>query len=216
MVLAVILGSFSCPAEARQRRAKQVPAGAIACHFVATAFLNGAPASQYVYQGEVVGYFTSITGVGGSDRLLNGKYITGQCNDKTAVFTFRALFSSIALLKRGNSIGFILSPGTFDIYYNKNPAGEWSNPESFSAGQQIARYIRPVSLFSGLWALAGHVASLTQDDAGDHFGQVATVCGVVALTDFDVDTQFRPRFPRFGKPYPAQVFTAAFLGIRST
>jgi hypothetical protein len=64
------------------------------------------------------------------------------------------------------------------------------------------------SVLFGLWALASNAASLTPDDAANHIGQNTTVCGVVALTNFDTDTQFWPTFLDFGRPYPDQVFTA--------
>jgi hypothetical protein len=38
----------------------------------------------------------------------------------------------------------------------------------------------------------------------NHLGQNATVCGVVALTNFDADAQFWPMFLDFGTPYPDQ------------
>jgi hypothetical protein len=62
------------------------------------------------------------------------------------------------------------------------------------------------------WALPGDTAPLTADDAANHIGQHATVCGAVALTNFDADTQFWPTFLDFGKPYPDQVFTAVIFG----
>jgi hypothetical protein len=64
----------------------------------------------------------------------------------------------------------------------------------------------------GLWALPSNAASLAPKDAVSHIGENATVCGVVALTNFDADTQFWPTFLDFGKPYPHQVFTAVILG----
>jgi hypothetical protein len=65
----------------------------------------------------------------------------------------------------------------------------------------------------GLWVLPSDAASLTPDDAGNHVGQNATVCDVVAQTNFDADTQFWPTFLDFGKPYPNQVFTAVIYGV---
>jgi hypothetical protein len=64
----------------------------------------------------------------------------------------------------------------------------------------------------GLWALLSNAASLAPDDAANHVGQNATVCGVVALTNFQADTQFWPTFLDFGEPYPDQVFTAVIYG----
>jgi hypothetical protein len=65
-------------------------------------------------------------------------------------------------------------------------------------------------MFGG--ALASHAATLTPDDAANHVGQNATVCGVVALTNFDAAMQFWPTFFDFGKPYPHQVLTAVIFG----
>ena len=41
----------------------------------------------------------------------------------------------------------LVSAGTFDIYYNSTPNGDWSNPDTFSSGQQVAHFMRPESLF---------------------------------------------------------------------
>jgi hypothetical protein len=64
------------------------------------------------------------------------------------------------------------------------------------------------SVMFGLWALASHATSPTPEDAGNRVGQNAAVCGVVAMTNFDVDTEFWPTFLDFGRPYPDQVFSA--------
>jgi hypothetical protein len=52
-----------------------VPAGAVACNFIARGYVNAT-------QGTAVGYFTGITGISGS--LFNG-----SPSEKTAFFTFR-------------------------------------------------------------------------------------------------------------------------------
>jgi hypothetical protein len=46
----------------------------------------------------------------------------------------------------------------------------------------------------GLCALPSVAAPLTPDDGANHIGQITTVCGVVALTNFDADTRFWPTF----------------------
>jgi hypothetical protein len=61
-------------------------------------------------------------------------------------------------------------------------------------------------------ALPSNAASLTPEDAANHIGQNATICGVVALTNFGADTRFWPTALDFGKPYPDQVFTAVIYG----
>ena len=64
----------------------------------------------------------------------------------------------------------------------------------------------------GLWVLPSDATFVAPNDAANHVGQNATVCGVVALTNFDADTQFWPTFLDFGGPYPNQVFTAVIYG----
>jgi hypothetical protein len=68
------------------------------------------------------------------------------------------------------------------------------------------------SVMFGLSPLSSHAASLTPNEAANHIGQNATVCGVVALTNFDAGTQFWPTFLDFGKPYPDQVFGTVIYG----
>jgi hypothetical protein len=138
LVLAALLGASYSPAEAQEGiwAAKQVPAAEIACRFVGRAFTNNSGV------GEILGYFTSMNGVGDSDTVFNG-----PPSETTAFFTFRALFSLKALPLNGDVQPYIVSAGTFDIYYNQSPNGDWSDPESFSAGQLIAHFMRPESLF---------------------------------------------------------------------
>jgi micrococcal nuclease len=73
----------------------------------------------------------------------------------------------------------------------------WRRPYSAAP----ATLLVVASVIFGLWGPTSHAASLTPDDAANHVGQSAKVCGVVALTNFD-----------FGKPYPDQVFTAVIYG----
>jgi hypothetical protein len=61
-------------------------------------------------------------------------------------------------------------------------------------------------------AVASRAASLRPEDAAQHIGQNATVCGVVASTKFDAHLPSQPTFLDFGKPYPEQVFTAVVFG----
>lgn len=68
------------------------------------------------------------------------------------------------------------------------------------------------SVVFGLWGLPSNAASLSPDDAANHVGQNAMVCGVVASTKFDGQVKSKPTFLDFGKPYPDQVFTAVIFG----
>jgi hypothetical protein len=138
--LTTLLGGFCSPAEAQQKpwaEAKQIPAAAVACYFVGRAFLNASG------QGQVVGYFTDINELGAADSLFNG-----SPSERTAFFTFRSNVFSLTPLPLNGDIGLdLVSAGTFDIYYNSNPNGDWSNPGTFSSGQLIAQFTRPESLF---------------------------------------------------------------------
>jgi hypothetical protein len=140
LALTTLLGSFCSPAEAQQKpwaEAKQIPAAAVACYFVGRAFLNASG------QGQVVGYFTDVNGLGAADSLFNG-----SPSEQTAFFTFRSNVFSLTPLPLNGDIGLdLVSAGTFDIYYNSNPNGDWSNPGTFSSGQLIAQFTRPESLF---------------------------------------------------------------------
>jgi hypothetical protein len=139
-----LLGGFCSPAQAQQRHwaeARQIPAAAVACYFVGRAFLNASG------QGQVVGYFTDINGIGASDSLFNG-----TPSEQTAFFTFRSNVFSLTPLLNGDIGLDLTSAGTFNIYHNPNPNGDWSKPDTFSGGQPfpgqpIAQFTRPESLF---------------------------------------------------------------------
>ena len=63
-----------------------------------------------------------------------------------------------------------------------------------------------------LCTLPVNARDLNAEDAAQHVGETATVCGVVASAKFDADLQSQPTFLDFGKPYPDQVFTAVIFG----
>jgi hypothetical protein len=79
------------------------------------------------------------------------------------------------------------------------------------AAMNAAKVLVALVMF-GLRALPRNAAPPIPDDAANRIGQNATVCGVVALTNFDADTQFWPTFLDFGTLYPHQVFTAVIYG----
>ena len=143
--LTVLLAGFCSPAGAQQRpweEAQQVPSSAVACYFVGRAFLNASA------QGQVVGYFTEVNGIGTADSLFNG-----SPSEQTAFFTFRSNVFSLTPLPTNGDVGLdLVSAGTFNIYQNPNPNGDWTNPDTFSGGQPfpgrpVAQFTRPESLF---------------------------------------------------------------------
>jgi hypothetical protein len=54
--------------------------------------------------------------------------------------------------------------------------------------------------------------TLPPEQAPNHIGETATVCGVVASTRFAPKTNRQPTFLNFGLPYPRQVFTVVIWG----
>jgi hypothetical protein len=63
-----------------------------------------------------------------------------------------------------------------------------------------------------LWAVSSNAAYITPDEAANHVGQTATVCGPIASTKYDAHLRSQPTFLDFGKPNPDQVFTAVIFG----
>lgn len=67
-----------------------------------------------------------------------------------------------------------------------------------------------------VWPAFAHAANLTAEQAAQHVGQTATVCGTVASAHYAGRSRGRPTFLDFDKPYPAQVFTAVIWGKNRT
>jgi hypothetical protein len=61
-------------------------------------------------------------------------------------------------------------------------------------------------------ATAAHAGTLSPEEAVRHVGENATVCGVVASTNYAARATSAPTFLDLGKPYPNQVFTAVTFG----
>lgn len=126
--------------------AQQISPAGVASYFVGRAYLD--PATG---QGQVAGYFTDIKGI-------SGALFSGSSSEATAFFTFRSdVFSITPLPTNGDLALALVSPGTFSVYLNANPHGDWSNPDSFSNGQLVAKFARGESLFLQAGAIGQHV-----------------------------------------------------------
>ena len=55
--------------------------------------------------------------------------------------------------------------------------------------------------------------TITAEQAKNHIGETARVCGLVASLHFAFKTRGQPPFLNLGKPYPHQVFTAVSWGL---
>jgi len=54
--------------------------------------------------------------------------------------------------------------------------------------------------------------TITVDEAANHIGDVAEVCGEVSSADYLPQIGGEPTFINFGRPHPNQVFTAVIWG----
>ena len=54
--------------------------------------------------------------------------------------------------------------------------------------------------------------SISPEDAINHIGQQATVCGNVASTHFSSRSKGQPTFINLNRPYPNQIFTVLIWG----
>ena len=61
---------------------------------------------------------------------------------------------------------------------------------------------------SGVWALSG----ISPEEAINHAGERATVCGTVVTAKYSVRSNGQPTFLNLDYPYPRQVFTALVWG----
>jgi hypothetical protein len=60
--------------------------------------------------------------------------------------------------------------------------------------------------------IAAYAAPLTPEEAANHIGETATVCGVIASTTYAKQAPMAPTFLDIGKPYPNQLFSAIIFG----
>jgi hypothetical protein len=94
-------------------------------------------------QGFVAGYLPDIAGIPGP--FFNGS----PPGEGTAFFTFRSdVFQFTQLAPNGDLLPFVLAAGTnqLAIYFNAQPSGDFTNPDTFSSGQLIATLQSPDAL----------------------------------------------------------------------
>jgi hypothetical protein len=100
-----------------------------------------------------VGYLIHINGF--TSSLFNGSPSVA-----TAYFTFSTdVLTLTPMPNDGDVVLNLVSAGTFNVYYNTTPNGDWSNPATFSSGQLIATFERKESLFPEIGPIAFHSLS---------------------------------------------------------
>jgi len=127
------------------------PAGRMVWQHVGRVYLNSN--GQFVY----AGYIVHIDGI---DTPL----FIGPPSESTAYFTFSTgpLAAQMTFLPLNGDVNLALvSAGTFNVYYNAVPSGDWSKPASFSSGKMIATFERKESLFAEIGPVSFHNLSET-------------------------------------------------------
>src|SRR5215469_11914919 len=126
----------------------QVPAAQVVWQHVGRVYVNP-NTGKAVY----TGYLVHVNGLPSS--LFNG-----APSEATAYFTFSTDVLSLTPLHNNGDVALTLvSAGTFNVYYNAVPSGDWNNPSSFSSGQLIATFARDESLFPQMGAFSFHSLS---------------------------------------------------------
>jgi len=123
---------------------------------------RGLPAKDFlVYlnpdtgQAIYAGYLVHINGI--STSLFNGAPGEG-----TAYFTFKTDVLQLTPLPNNGDVALsFVSAGTFSVYYNSSPDGDWGNPGTFSSGELIATFARKQSLFPQIGPIGFHSLSET-------------------------------------------------------
>jgi len=132
MALALLAGGLANTVEAQP-----TGGGDLVAHYVARIYID--PATG---QAQCVGYFTDIAGIAAS-------LFSGKPGEETAHFTFRSdVFQLSPLPANGDLQPDLFSAGSYAIYFNRQPSGNWSDPDTFSSGQPIATFKRPESFVS--------------------------------------------------------------------
>jgi hypothetical protein len=107
------------------------------------------------------GYVVHLNGV--SDSLFSGAPGVG-----TAYFTFSTDVLALTPMPGNADLSlYLVSSGTFNVYYNPSPNGDWSDPATFSSGTLIATFKRDQSLFPFFTTYGVHALSETLESSQD-------------------------------------------------
>jgi hypothetical protein len=145
-VLTILLSGTFTASQAQER----TPASQVVWQHVGRVYLNP-DTGKAVY----AGYVVHINGI--STSLFNG-----APSEATAFFTFSTDVLQLTPLPNNGDVALsLVSAGTFSVYYNTSPNGDWSNLSTFSSGQLIATFARKESLFPQIGPISFHSLSET-------------------------------------------------------
>lgn len=99
---------------------------------------------------QVAGYFAFVEGV-------PGPFFSGNPGEATAFFTFRSdTLSLTSPIANGPDVSAIMfSPGTFTVYLNALPNGNFATLDSFSSGKPVATFLRSTGMISNVAGSTG-------------------------------------------------------------
>jgi hypothetical protein len=141
----LLFGSF-----ARSGAQETTPASQVVWHHVGRVYLN-----PYTNKAVYAGYLIHLNAIDSS--LFNG-----SPSEATAYFTFSTDILTLTPMPNNGDVALdLVSAGTFNVYYNASPNGDWNNPATFSSGQLIATFARKESLFPQIGPTSYHSLSET-------------------------------------------------------
>ena len=149
VAIAAVASAWPCGALA-QDSTPAIPANQVVWQHVGRIYLDPHTGSA-VY----AGYLTHLNGITGS-------LFDGAPSEATAYLTFSTDVLSITPIASNGDVALsLVSAGTFNVYYNPHPGGDWGAPSTFSSGQLIATFVRGESLFPQLGPIGFHNLSET-------------------------------------------------------
>jgi hypothetical protein len=136
--------------DAGWRTQETIPAAQLVWQHVGRVYLNPTT-GKAVY----AGYVVHLNGIDSS--LFNG-----SPSEATAYFTFSTDILTLTPMPNNGDVALdLVSAGTFNVYFNASPNGDWNNPATFSSGQLIATFARKESLFPQIGPVSFHSLSET-------------------------------------------------------
>jgi hypothetical protein len=148
LLVAVTILLLGCllPSEAQE----EIPAAQTVWQHVGRIYVNPST-GKAIY----AGYVVHLSGISAS-------LFDGSPSEATAYFTFSTdIISLTPIPSNGDLTLYLVSAGTFNVYYNASPHGDWSDPRTFSSGQLIATFARHQSLFPEFKTVGVHALSET-------------------------------------------------------
>lgn len=130
-------------------------------------FWNADPAGQQVFD---AGYFAHFD-LDGAAVFVPGRPL----GPGAAHFTFSSEPLAVTPLQSGPLTVSVDTVGSFWVYYQREPQGDFAKPDSFAKGQRIARFRRPflvVGAKLGDVGLTTFTAELVESSPFEHGGRM--------------------------------------------